>query len=194
MEEEINIDKSYKNISHDLFVGYFIGFNDSFSMSQYKNKDLYESYFLLFPNDVSMVFCGLNIFAFLALIILSSMRFFHKDIENEGFNEAATLISKLTVIFPYLIFYIGFFTYIIYEYFNIYKNRNPEELLKIKADPFLEDLLKEIKNRHIDEINILTLIIIYSGAMVLFLLAWILSQIFTKRYLRLLERTKNLME
>ena len=122
------------------------------------------------------------------------MRFFHKDIENEGFNEAATLASKLTVIFPYLIFYIGFFTYIIYEYFNIYKNRNPEELLKIKADPFLEDLLKEIKNRHIDEINILTLIIIYSGAMVLFLLAWILSQIFTKRYLRLLERTKNLME
>ena len=122
------------------------------------------------------------------------MRFFHKDIENEGFNEAATLASKLTVIFPYLIFYIGFFSYIIYEYFNIYKNRNPEELLKIKADPFLEDLLKEIKNRHIDEINILMLIIIYSGAMVLFLLAWILSQIFTKRYLRLLERTKNLME
>ena len=76
MKEEINIDKSYKNISHNLFVGYFIGF--------------------------------INIFVFPSLIILSSISYFHKDIKNEGFNEAATLASKLKIIFPYLIFYIGF--------------------------------------------------------------------------------------
>ena len=196
MAEEINIDKSYKNISHDLFVGCFIGFNDSYSMNEFKNKneDLYESYFVIFPNFTAYCFCYINIIIYFLLIFLSSIRFFHKDVENEGFNEAATLASKLTVIFPYLAFYIGFFVYIIYEYFNIYKNRNPEDLLKIKADMYIEDFLKEIRNRHPDEINILALIIVYSGAMAIFLLAWILSQIFTKRYLRLVENTKNLLE
>ena len=59
---------------------------------------------------------------------------------------------------------------------------------------YIEDFLKEIRNRHPDEINILALIIVYSGTMAIFLLAWILSQIFTKRYLRLVENTKNLLE
>jgi hypothetical protein len=45
MAEEINIDKSYKNISHDLFVGYFIGFEDSPNMNLYnkRNEDLYKT-------------------------------------------------------------------------------------------------------------------------------------------------------
>ena len=196
MAEEINIDKSYKNVSQGLFVGYFIGFKDSPNMNLYnkRNEDLYKTYFVRFPNFTAYCFCFINIIIFIILIVLSSIRFCHKDVPNEGFDQAATLTSKLMVIFPYLAFYIGFFVYIIYEYCNIYKNRNPEELLEIKADVYIEDFLKEIKSLHPDEIYLLALIIIYSGAMVIFLLAWILSQIFTKRYLRLVEKTQNLLE
>lgn len=37
----------------------------------------------------------------------------------------------------------------------------------------------------------LILIILFSSSMAIFLLAWVLSQIFTKRYLDLLNKTTN---
>ena len=88
-----------------------------------------------------------------------------------------------------MIFFIGFSSYIVYEYFNIYKNRNPENFTKIKTDPFLEDLLKTIKDRHPKEEYIFSLMICYSGSMAIFILAWILSYIFTRRYMRLMNMT-----
>ena len=191
-KEELNIDQSFKNISDNLYVGNYIGFKDFSNLDKYDKAELYDTYFIVFPNEAAFIFCIINILLFGFLIIFSIIRFCHKDIENEGFDERATLLAKLRIIIPYIVFFIGYLTYFIYEYINIYQKRNPEALTDIEADPFIEDFLAEIKNRNPKKGYLLSMIIIYSCSMVIFILAWILSQIFTKRYLRLLERTRLL--
>ena len=159
-------------------------------MNNFINMNLYKSYFNIFPNLASDVFCYFSIIALIIIIICSIVRFCHTDTPNEGFDPCAVLTAKLMIIIPYLIIYIGYFIYIIYEYFNIYKWRNPENLKKINADIFLEDMLDEIYNRNLKHILMITIIILFSCSMVIFILAWILSYIFTKRYLKLLENAK----
>ena len=83
------------------------------------------------------------------MIIYSIVRLFQ---ENEsikifdGLNEATTEQAILTTL--YILFYMGFFLYIVYECYNIYSKLRHEELPEIKADPFFEDLLKEIYDRN----------------------------------------------
>ena len=48
--DDINIDKSYKNIYDNFYVGNYIGFKDISNLNEYINHDLYESYFTVFPN------------------------------------------------------------------------------------------------------------------------------------------------
>ena len=189
MEDENNIDKSFKKIHDNLWAGNYIGFNDSSHMNEFNKVDLHENYFTIFPNLAANIFCYINIIAFIPLIAISIIRLCHEDQPNEEYKRAEAWCSKLNVIIPYLIFFIGFFSYIVYEYFNIYKNRNPENFTKIKTDPFLEDLLKTIKDRHPKEEYIFSLMICYSGSMAIFILAWILSYIFTRRYMRLMNMT-----
>ena len=185
--EEINIDKSYKKVYNNLYVGNYIGYADINNMNNYNDMDLYESYLTVFPNLTADVFCYFSIIVNIALIIYSIIRFCHKDTPNEGFDSCTVLFAKLCIIIPYLIIFIGYFIYIIYEYFNIYKKRDPEELIKVKADIFIENFLSEIYDRHLKEVFILVIIILFSCSMLIFLVAWILSYIFTKRYLKLLS-------
>ena len=119
--------------------------------------------------------------------IFSLIRFCHEDKPNEGFNPRCVYTAKAIIIFIYLAFFTGFYIYCIYEYFNIYKKRNPEDLLNIRADYFIEDLLNEIYNRHSDKKYILTIIILLSFSLIINIIAWILSIIFTKRYMELLK-------
>ena len=84
-------------------------------------------------------------------------------------------------------FFISYFIYCLYEYFNIYKNNNPKDLRNIKVDSFIENLLEEINDRHLEKIYIIVLIILFSLAIIIFILAWILSSIFTCRYMKLLK-------
>ena len=72
-----------------------------------------------------------------------------------------------------------------------YQRLKPFDLRDIKADPFIEEFLEDIESRHFSEITVIIIITLYSASMCTFLLAWILSQIFTKRYLDLLNKTKN---
>ena len=46
--DDINIDKSYKNIYDNYYVGNYIGFKDISNLNEYINHDLYESYLLCF--------------------------------------------------------------------------------------------------------------------------------------------------
>ena len=46
--DDINIDKSYKNIYYNYYVGNYIGFKDFSNLNEYINHDLYESYLLCF--------------------------------------------------------------------------------------------------------------------------------------------------
>ena len=55
----------------------------------------------------------------------------------------------------------------------------------------MEQFLKEIKDRHPAEGYILSIIIFYCISIVIFILAWILSHIFAKRYMRLMDKTGN---
>ena len=141
----------------------------------------------MFPILTSDVFCYISSIVMIILIIYSFIRFCHKDIPNEGFDSCAVLSAKLMLIIPYLIIFIGYYIYIIYEYFNIYKNNNPKYLKNIKADSFIENLLEEINDRHLEKIYIIILIILFSLAIIIFILDWILSSIFTCRYMKLLK-------
>ena len=191
MENEAKIDKSFKKINNNLWAKTFMGFKDSSHMNVFSQMDLQKSYITTFPNEASIIFCQINIIAFIYLLGMSAIRFCHKDQPNEDFKERETLCSKLFVIIPYLIFFIGYFVYIIYEYCDKYRNNNYEILSNIKADPFLEDFIAEIKERYPNEKYIISFIICYSGSIAIFLLAWILSQIFTKRYMRFMKNIKN---
>ena len=46
--DDINIDKSYKNIYDNYYVGNYIGFKDISNLNEYINHGLYESYLLCF--------------------------------------------------------------------------------------------------------------------------------------------------
>ena len=189
--EDINIDKSFKKISDNLYVGNYIGFKDYTNMNNFNNMDLYESYFTVFPNLTADVFCYFSLIAMIGLSIFSFCRFCHKDKPNEGFDYCCVCAVKIIIISIYLTFFIGYFSYSIYEYYNIYKNRNPENLINIRADYFIENLLDEIYNRHLHKNFILSIIILLSSSMLIYITSWILSFIFTKRYMDLLNNAKN---
>ena len=189
--DEINIDKTFRNVSDNLFAGNYLGFHDYSNYEKFSKLDLYDIYFTPFPNTTANFFNYFLIVGFIGLIIFSVTRFLHKDKPNEGFDPCSVLCGKLLIIIPYLVFYIGYFIYIVYEYCHIHKDIKPFELTEIKADPFLEDLLQEINEKHMNEELMLILIILFSSSMAIFLLAWVLSQIFTKRYLDLLNKTTD---
>ena len=63
----------------------------------------------------------------------------------------------------------------------------------MKVDPFLEDLLKEVYDRNPKAIYVIFIIILYTASIVVFLLAWILSHHFTKKYLSILEKSTQLV-
>ena len=185
--EEKNLDKSLKNVSENLYIGNYLGFSDYNSMSTFMDINLHYLYFSRFPNYVSMVFCYICIIFLIILIICSLCRFFHEDKPNEGYNKCRNLIKKLCIIIPYLIFFIGYFIYIIYSYCFIYINSNFDDIAKVNADEFLEDLMTEVKERHDKKEFHLAVISLFSFSVIAFLLAWTLSQIFTNRYLKLVR-------
>ena len=194
LDEDINIDKSYKYISDDLYVGNYIGFKDYSHMNDFNDMNLYKSYFNIFPNLASYVFCYFSIIFLVILIICSIVRFCHKDVPNEGFDSSAVSCAKILIILPYSIIFIGYYIYIIYEFIKIYTKRNPENLIKIKTVAFIEDLLDEIYKRNLKKIFIIMIIILFSCSLILFIFAWILSHIFTKRYIKFLKNCQPKME
>ena len=191
-KDQINIDKTLRRISKNILAGCYLGFKDYNSMTKFFNMDLYNLYSFEFANTATFIFCIFSIVACSFLIIFSIRRFFHKDVPNEGFNKAAVLKAKLCIIIPYSAFYIGFFIYITLKYTEIYKRKGYSELIKIKADPFLEDVLKETYDKIPKESNIIAIIILYAISLCIFILAWILSHHFTKKYLSLLEMTTTI--
>ena len=147
-------------------------------MNDYNNIDLYDSYVTAFPNKIAYGFCYPSMIALVLLIIFSFLKIFRSD----DFNSSRNLWLKTVTIILYLAIFIGYFVYILYEYNYIYKDLNPENLLKVKADEFIEYLLLDIYNRHLGEGLILSIIILFSCSMFIFILAWIISIIFKNGY------------
>ena len=181
--DDINIDKTFRKILGNLYAGNYIGFNSSKDLNDYNNFEFYDLYFIIFPNKASYVFCFIcTILYFLFIIIYLGV------IYNEP-NE--TIALPALVFLPYLIFFIGFFSYILYEYSKIYKGRRPFDLTQVKADLFLEDLLKEIQDRHCGENLILAIIILYSISMGLLIISICCSCYTTEKNSSILESNYN---
>ena len=144
--------------------------------------DLHYLYLNPFPHLDSILFFYIGIVFLFILIICSLIRYCHKDKPNEGSNKCATLVMKLYIIIPYLIFFIGFFFYIIYHYCLIYNKNKLNDLTKIIAEKFLEDLMREVKAVHYKLVFHIIVIILFSFSMIAFLIAWILNIYYTYRY------------
>ena len=87
LKDSINIDKSFKHVYENLYVGNYIGFNDYSSMNKFMNINLHYLYLNSFPNLASEFFCTFCSFILFALILCSIKRCCHKDKPNEGFNR-----------------------------------------------------------------------------------------------------------
>lgn len=191
--EEINIDKSFKKIYDNFYIGNYIGFKDNTDMNKFNDMDLHKSYFTVLPNYTADVFCYFSLIAMISLSIFSFCRFFYEDRSYESSNYCCVCTVKIIIIIIFALFFIGFYSYCLYEYINIYKNRNPKDLKNIKADYFLENLLDEIYNRHLNENFIISIIILFSCCLAMYIISWILSIIFTKRFtqLKYISRYEN---
>ena len=191
--EEINIDKSFKKIYDNFYIGSYIGFKDNTDLNNFNEMDLHESYFTAFPNYTADVFCYFSLIAMICLSIFSFCRFFYEDDSYRSSNNCCVCTVKIIIIIIYASFFIGYYSYCLYEYFNIYKNRNPEDLKKIRADYFLENLLDEIYNRHLNVNYIISIIILFSCCLVIYIISWILSIFFTNRFtqLKYISRYEN---
>ncbi len=191
--EEINIDKSFKKIYDNFYIGSYIGFKDNTDLNNFNEMDLHESYFTAFPNYTADVFCYFSLIAMICLSIFSFCRFFYEDDSYRSSNNCCVCTMKIIVIIIYASFFIGYYSYCLYEYFNIYKNRNPEDLKKIRADYFLENLLDEIYKRHLNVNYIISIIILFSCCLVIYIISWILSIFFTNRFtqLKYISRYEN---
>ena len=130
MSEKINEDKSYRNISNNLYAGNYIGFKDSSQMEKFDKLDFYTIYFTLFPNTAAVAFAYIVLFIYLILIVSTIYGLFKKE-QEENFLTSRMVISLFT-----LIIFIGYFSYTLYENGNIYGDMQIAELTNIKADHF----------------------------------------------------------
>ena len=159
MEEDENIDKSYEMIGKGLYAGTYIGFNDSSGMNKYQELDLREIYFTVFPNLAALIFAYILGLLFLGIFTILGHMVSNADEHEFDEKDEDFYIIKYGYPLMYFLLCVGHFSYSVYEKFNIYGKL--DELANIKADPFLEGLLSEIKAIHPDEIYIIFVIILF---------------------------------
>ena len=139
--EKNNLDTTYRNISDKVRAKYYLGFQDIDSLNKFTDKDFYNFYFVRYPNVASFVFTIILFVLFLGYVIFSLTRICD---DKEEFDDSFVSCGKVFLILPYAAFFLGFFIYFLVKYTEIYKKKRAEELLNIRADPFIEDFIKEI--------------------------------------------------
>ena len=85
-----------------------MGFKDYSSLEKFTNLDLRNLYLISFPNKAADVFCYFLAVIFTGMIVISIVGMVKEDINTD---DAITLELLITI--PYLIFFIGFFLYIV---------------------------------------------------------------------------------
>ena len=177
--EQINIDKSFKNIFNDLYAGNYIGFKDYKNLQNYNDINLYNFYFSVFPNRYAFIF---SIFFLLVttIFMVASIYLLYKKKKLGTDGDILASLNIFSIMFS--IIFCGFLAYIIYKYINIVKTNNLENLKNIKADIFLEDLLSEIAGRYPKNIFIFILIILFPSSMLIFMVAILYGFLIIKIY------------
>ena len=166
--ETINKDSTYRNISDNIYVGNYIGFNNTDDLKEFNNFDLYFLYFTFFPNANYIACCYITVIPCLIALIVYLSKLINKNCFC-GENDFGGFFCSLRVI--YFFVYTGFFGYILNDYIDIYKDNKAYNLIKIKADPFLGDLLEEIHGRHLEYGLMLTLFISFLCSFPLYILS-----------------------
>ena len=164
LDDKINIDQTYKNITKKLYIGNYLGFKDYNNMKNFSDFDLYDTYMRVLPNKIVLIFCYIISALFTIFIIFYIVKAFRFKVVN---NKA---IPQYKAILTYLVSTLGLFIYILYEYINIYKTKRALDYTKIEADPFLKDLLLEIQGRHCSESIIIVVLILFSFSFGAFIL------------------------
>ena len=93
---------------------------------------------------------------------------------------------KLFIIISYLLIFAGYFIHASVALSQITNGMNIIKLKKIEADPFLETLFEEIEDISPFPI-IISIIVILFLSLCSFVAAWIISIIYTKKYMELLK-------
>jgi len=182
--EKKNIDTTYRNISDKVRAKYYLGFQDIDSLNKFTDKDFYNFYFVRYPNVASFVFTIILFVLFLGYVIFSLTRICD---DKEEFDDSCVSCGIVFIIFPYVAFFLGFFIYFLVKYTEIYKKKRAEELLNIRADPFIEDFIKEITAQIPKGSLTIAIFILYSISLFIFVLAWFLIHRFTQKSSELME-------
>ena len=181
LKDDINKDKSYRKLCEDTYGGNYLGFKDYSSLEKFTNLDLYQLYFISFPNKTADVFCYIFLAIFTGMIIYSISRIYKEDENNGLSNSDRAMDEQIVLHMVYIICFVGFFLYIVYEYDNIYNQMRHEELLEIKGDPFFEDLLQKIYDRNPKRYQMFLFMGFYILSLIIFVCAWILNHIYAKK-------------
>ena len=182
--EKNNLDTTYRNISDKVRAKYYLGFQDIDSLNKFTDKDFYNFYFVRYPNVASFVFTIILFVLFLGYVIFSLTRICD---DKEEFDDSFVSCGKVFLILPYAAFFLGFFIYFLVKYTEIYKKKRAEELLNIRADPFIEDFIKEITAQIPKGSLTIAIFILYSISLFIFVLAWFLIHRFTQKSSELME-------
>ena len=176
-ESEENIDKSFKNVFKNLYVGNYIGFKDYSSMDKFMNIDLYYLYFHSFPDDGVIICCYFLLLPIFIITILPLIICCRRD-PDDNCCCCNLIMYNIIITIIYLPIFIGFFIYIIDSYCEIYNKSNLGYITQIKADEFITDLIAEVKEKHQSILYHIIIIFLFSISMAIFPLTMIFNLIF----------------
>ena len=176
-ESEENIDKSFKNVFKNLYVGNYIGFKDYSSMNKFMNIDLYYLYFHSFPDGIVNACCCIFLFPIFVITILPLIICCRSD-PDDNCCCCNLIMYNIIITIIYLPISIGFFIYIIDSYREIYNKSNLGYITQIKADEFITDLLAKVKIKHLSILYHIIIMILFSISMAIFPLTMIFNLIF----------------
>lgn len=175
-----NIDKTLTYISDHIYVGNYIGFEDSWSMETFMESDLEYLYDNQFPDSIGVGFLFAGILLFGLLIIFTSCKLCCIKLFSECFQNISPVYAKLEFIIPYLLFTLGYFIYSINCYYQLYTKQHLGDLLDIKADDLIEGLSKNVRNRHLSATYHIINIILMVISLIIFITSEVVDCIFNK--------------
>jgi hypothetical protein len=175
-----NIDKTLTHISEHIYVGNYIGFENSWSMETFMESDLEYLYNNQFPDSIGVGFLFAGILLFGLLIIFTSCKLCCIKFFSECFRDISPVCAKLEFIIPYLLFTLGYFIYSINCYYQLYTKQHLGDLLDIEADDLIEGLSTKVRNRHLSAgyhiINIILMVV----SLIIFITSEVVDCIFNK--------------
>ena len=175
-----NIDKTLTHISEHIYVGNYIGFENSWSMETFMESDLEYLYNNQFPDSIGVGFLFAGILLFGLLIIFTSCKLCCIKFFSECFRDISPVCAKLEFIIPYLLFTLGYFIYSINCYYQFYIKQHLGDLEDIEAEALIESLSKNVRNRHISVAYHIINIILIVVSLIIFIISEVVDCKFYK--------------